>query len=299
MRPFPCAPSTGASGACSAWCSAAWPLLAALAALAAGGAAVVLDQTQRDADGYLMTGSTTYSTGTYALVSDSYRAGTAGDWFVARDLLGTVRVRVDSRLPVFVGIGSAAVVDDYLAGVGHEVATRFDSKASDFRLHTGGAPSAPPTAEPFWAAAGHRRRQARGHVGARERRLAGRADERGRLAWRGGRRRRRRPRPGSALDRSRAARRRRAAAPDRRRRDLRSLGPEGVSRRPPTRGYSGARHCRAAAKATAAVATRKRRPAVYVPVAATERASGSGPTAAATMVAAEASPWSLPMAARP
>ena len=126
-------------------------VLVALAALAAGGAAVVFDQTQRDADGYLMTGSTAYSTGTYALVSDSYRAGTAGDWFVARDLLGTVRIRVDSRVPVFVGIGSAAVVDDYLAGVGHEVATRFDSKASDFRLHAGGAPSAPPTAEGFWA----------------------------------------------------------------------------------------------------------------------------------------------------
>ena len=127
-------------------------LIAGLAALAAGGAAVVLDQTQRDADGYLMTGSTTYSTDTYALVSDSYRAGTAGDWFVARDLLGTVRVRVDSRLPVFVGIGSATVVDGYLAGVGHEVATRFDAKASDFRLHAGGAPPAPPTVERFWAA---------------------------------------------------------------------------------------------------------------------------------------------------
>jgi len=127
-------------------------LLAALAALAAGGAAVVLDQTQRDAGGYLMTSSTAYSTGTYALVSDSYRAGTAGDWFVARDLLGTVRIRVDSRAPVFVGIGPAAAVDDYLAGVGHEVATRFDSSRSSFRLQSGGAPAAPPTAEGFWAA---------------------------------------------------------------------------------------------------------------------------------------------------
>jgi Domain of unknown function (DUF4389) len=127
-------------------------LLVALAALAAGGAAVVFDQTQRDADGYLMTSSETYSTPSYGLVSDSYRAGTAGDWFVARDLLGRVRIRVDSRAPVFVGIGPAAAVDDYLAGVGHEVATRFDSRRADFRLQAGGAPGGPPAAERFWAA---------------------------------------------------------------------------------------------------------------------------------------------------
>jgi hypothetical protein len=127
-------------------------VLVALAALVGGGAAVAFDQTQRDADGYLMTRSTAYSTGTYALVSDSYRAGTSGDWFAARDLLGSVRIRVDSRAPVFVGIGSATAVDDYLAGVGHEVATRFDSRRADFRLRPGGAPAAPPTTESFWAA---------------------------------------------------------------------------------------------------------------------------------------------------
>ena len=127
-------------------------VLVALAALAAGGGAVVLDQTQRDAGGYLMTSSKTFSTGTYAFVSDSYRAGTAGDWFVARDLLGTVRIRVDSRAPVFVGIGPAAVVDDYLAGVRREVATRFDSRRTDFSLRAGGAPAGPPAAESFWAA---------------------------------------------------------------------------------------------------------------------------------------------------
>jgi Domain of unknown function (DUF4389) len=127
-------------------------VLAGLAALAGGGTALVFDQTQRDANGYLMTGSSTYSTDTYALVSDSYRTGTSGDLFVARDMLGTVRIRTHSTQPLFVGIGSATAVDSYLAGVRREVATRFDAGQSDFRLHAGGAPAAPPTAKHLWAA---------------------------------------------------------------------------------------------------------------------------------------------------
>jgi hypothetical protein len=127
-------------------------VLAGLAALAGGGTALVFDQTQRDASGYLMTDSAAYSTDTYALVSDSYRTGAAGDVLVARDLLGTVRIRSHSSTPVFVGIARAAAVDSYLAGVRHEVATRFDAQQRDFRLHDGGAPATPPTAKHFWAA---------------------------------------------------------------------------------------------------------------------------------------------------
>ena len=196
-------------------------VLVALAALVAGGGAVVLDQTQRDAGGYLMTSSKTFSTGTYAFVSDSYRAGTAGDWFVARDLLGTVRIRVDSRAPVFVGIGPAAVVDDYLAGVRREVATRL--RLAPHRLQPAGRRSAGGAARrgELLGGAGGRLRQAGGHLDAGERRLAGRADERGRLAGRLRGRRRRRASAGPALDRGRAARGRRRAAPARRRRRLR------------------------------------------------------------------------------
>jgi Domain of unknown function (DUF4389) len=124
--------------------------LAGLAAFAGGGIAVAFDQTQRDAAGYLMTGPRTYSTGTYAISSDSYRAGEAGDWFVARDMLGTVRIRTTSAAPVFVGIGPAGAVDAYLANVRHEVATSFDARRSDFRLHGGVAPAVPPAAKGFW-----------------------------------------------------------------------------------------------------------------------------------------------------
>ena len=159
--PTPTAPATPTqSSARMSWSAgrviavvvASLAVLAGLVALAGGGIALVFDQTQRDASGYLMTNSTAYSTGTYALVSDSYRTGAAGDAFIARDMLGTIRIGTQSTQPLFVGIGPAAAVDSYLAGVRHEVATRFDAAQSDFRLIRGGTPGSLPSAKHFWVA---------------------------------------------------------------------------------------------------------------------------------------------------
>jgi uncharacterized protein len=58
--------------------------------------------TQRDSAGYVSTDTTAYSTGTYAIVSDDYRAGRAGDVFVPAELLGKVRIhapRSSARSP--------------------------------------------------------------------------------------------------------------------------------------------------------------------------------------------------------
>jgi hypothetical protein len=154
----PAAPSQGTTrarwgaGRVLAVILASLAVLAGLAALAGGGTALVFDRTQRDASGYLMTGTTAYSTDTYALVSDSYTTGAAGDRLVARDMLGTVRIRTHSAQPVFVGIAQASAVESYLAGVRREVATRFDAAQSDFRLYRGGAPADPPTSKHFWLA---------------------------------------------------------------------------------------------------------------------------------------------------
>ena len=123
-----------------------------IAAVAAGGTGIVLDQTQRDSSGYLMTSPTRYSTGTYALVSASYRAGTANDWFVTRDLLGTVRVRVNSSRPVFVGIAPASAVNSYLANVAHAQGASLNTHSRDYRVYPGGAPSSPPVTQRFWSA---------------------------------------------------------------------------------------------------------------------------------------------------
>jgi hypothetical protein len=123
-----------------------------IAAVAAGGTGIVLDQTQRDSSGYLMTSPTSYSTGTYALVSAGYRAGTANDWFVTRDLLGTVRVRVSSSRPVFVGIAPASAVKSYLANVAHAQGDNLSTRSRDYRVHPGGAPSSRPVSQRFWSA---------------------------------------------------------------------------------------------------------------------------------------------------
>ena len=126
--------------------------LASLGLLAAGGTGIVLDQTQRDSSGYLMTSTEPYSTSTYALVSGSYRGGTSGDWFVNRDLIGTVKVRVSSTRPVFIGIGPENAVNTYLSGVAYARGNSLTTPSSDFRTHPGGAPAAPPGAQTFWSA---------------------------------------------------------------------------------------------------------------------------------------------------
>ena len=126
--------------------------LVSLGLIAGGGTGIVLDQTQRNASGYLMTSSRLYSTTTYALVSASYRGGTSNDWFIARDLLGNVRVQVNSTRPVFIGIGPESAVNAYLANVAHVQGNRFDARNSDFTAHPGAAPASPPFAQRFWGA---------------------------------------------------------------------------------------------------------------------------------------------------
>ena len=126
--------------------------LIALVAIAAACTGIVLDQTQRDASGYLMTPARSYSTNTYALVSASYRGGTSNDWFVTRELLGTVRIRVTARRPVFVGIAPESDVQRYLGSVGRAQGTQFDTPSGQFLVRPGGPPNSLPAAERFWSA---------------------------------------------------------------------------------------------------------------------------------------------------
>jgi uncharacterized protein DUF4389 len=125
--------------------------LVGVALIAAGGAATVFDQTQRDATGYLMTQATPYSTASYALESDPVSAGGVGG-AIARDLLGTIRITAQSSRPVFVGIAPANAVDAYLAGVAHAKLVVPGGRTSGLPVVAGGAPITPPAAQRFWVA---------------------------------------------------------------------------------------------------------------------------------------------------
>lgn len=125
--------------------------LIAVGFVAAGGAGIALDQTGRDSRGFLMTSPRMYSTGSYALVSAGYRAGTSNDRFVARDMLGSVRIRVSGTRPLFVGIAPQNRVRAYLARTAYAQGARFDTPTADFQKHKGGPPSTLPTAQRIWA----------------------------------------------------------------------------------------------------------------------------------------------------
>lgn len=126
--------------------------LVSLGVLAVGGTGIVLDRTQRDPSGYLMTSTQPYSSATYALVSAGYRGGTANDWFVPGDVLGKVRVQVSSSRPVFVGIAREAAVNQYLVGVAHAQGDSLTMHSADFRAYPGGSPRTPPARQHFWSA---------------------------------------------------------------------------------------------------------------------------------------------------
>jgi len=125
--------------------------LVGVAAIVAGATGLVFDETQRNQAGYLTSAQATYSTSTYALESESYDA-TGARGFVARELLGTIRIRAQSSRPVFLGIAPASAATSYLARVAHAQASNLGAKSADFRPQPGGAPSTAPSAQRFWVA---------------------------------------------------------------------------------------------------------------------------------------------------
>jgi hypothetical protein len=123
--------------------------LVSLGLLGGGAAMMWADQAMRD-DGYLATGTSTYSTGGYALASQPVELGWG--WLMS-GLIGDIRVRVtpvSPGQPVFVAIGPADEVMAYLSGVSS--ATVTNAGEGGLVSHYGTALPAAPRTTRIWAA---------------------------------------------------------------------------------------------------------------------------------------------------
>ena len=127
--------------------------LLALGLLVGGCALVAVDQTQRDDDGFLMSPTEDFSTSTYAIVSEQADLDGDGAEWALDTFLGTVRIRSESDRPVFVGIGPADDVTQYVGGVERDEVDDLDNDGDpEYSRQSGGAPTGPPGDETFWVA---------------------------------------------------------------------------------------------------------------------------------------------------
>ena len=125
--------------------------LASLGVLAGGAVAVVADQTQRDSDGFLVTPSEQFDTGTYALVSETIAVTADIPQWVIDQLIGTVRIKSKSEKRIFIGIAPEAAADSYLSGVRRAVVKDI-SPDPHYSTRPGGPPATPPGEQSFWVA---------------------------------------------------------------------------------------------------------------------------------------------------
>lgn len=137
-------------------------ILISLGLGAVGGVATWAYATQRDAQGFFTSDTEQFETLTYAITSENLDLGVrpgGGDRRFDLGDLATVRLRVAAQngTPVFVGIGRQRDVDRYLAGVAHAEVDNIDLRPFrvTYRVQRGGAPSARPGSQTFWAVSAH------------------------------------------------------------------------------------------------------------------------------------------------
>lgn len=121
--------------------------LVSLGLLGGGGTMMWADQALRQ-DGYVTTGTVTYSTSGSALASERMSMGWG--WLLT-GLIGDVRLRVTATspgTPVFVAIGPAGQVSAYLSGTAYTTVT--GTGMGDLLIQHGTARPAPPRTAGLW-----------------------------------------------------------------------------------------------------------------------------------------------------
>jgi hypothetical protein len=148
------APSTGwTAGRIALLVVGSIAALIAAALLAAGTAIVVVDQTQRDDAGFLMSPTRDFSTGTHAIVSETIDLRIDGpDWLYSKGLFGTVKLESESTSPVFVGIAPTGDVAGYLGDVPRDELRSIGDSANEYRFRSGAATPSAPAGQDFWVA---------------------------------------------------------------------------------------------------------------------------------------------------
>ena len=123
-----------------------------------GGGSVLMwaNQTQRDASGYLTTGSDRLAGSGYALASTNVDISLGGrGWSIGEGALGKVRITATggSGSGIFIGIATRTDTLHYLSGVAYDelTALRFLPFRASYLTHEGGAP-ATPQSQAIWQA---------------------------------------------------------------------------------------------------------------------------------------------------
>jgi len=130
-------------------------LMVSFLAIGIGGAGAIglwADQTQRDAAGYVTTDTRSYQTDTHAVVAEDIELHMDGpDAIYPQRILGDAQIAATSPSAdgeIFLGVGRADAVADYLGGVGYATTTNFSDDVET--AQTGGAPSIAPAEADVW-----------------------------------------------------------------------------------------------------------------------------------------------------
>jgi hypothetical protein len=129
--------------------------IGALGLAAPGFALLAADQLARDDEGFLMSPEQTFQTSTFAITSgDQQLHVDAPPYLTPSALVGDLKLTASGAggSAVFLGVGPAAGVETYLAGVEH--ATLVESRDGEpvSRTSAGSGPSTAPPAAVFWVA---------------------------------------------------------------------------------------------------------------------------------------------------